>query len=136
MLRYCGVIVHVSTLSSGLSLDGGSSTLDYQPAAGSMWLTASMILPSDTSLSATALSGDGMVGYQGETFRETVDIVDWEGGKLAGAKAKPLTEEELIYRALMTGTADYVNGSRLLGTAHLERPVAIPVAVPPGVTVT
>ncbi|HEX3059073.1 MAG TPA: NAD(+) synthase, partial [Usitatibacter sp.] len=29
--------------------------------------------------------------------------------KLAGSKAKPLTEEELIYRALITGTADYVN---------------------------
>jgi NAD+ synthase/NAD+ synthase (glutamine-hydrolysing) len=56
-----------------------------------------------------ALSGDGMVGYQGETFRETVDILEWEGDKLSGTKARPLTEEELIYRALMTGTADYVD---------------------------
>jgi NAD+ synthase/NAD+ synthase (glutamine-hydrolysing) len=56
-----------------------------------------------------ALSGDGMLGYQGETFRETIDIVEWEGNKLTGPTAKPLTEEELIYRALITGTADYVN---------------------------
>jgi NAD+ synthase/NAD+ synthase (glutamine-hydrolysing) len=56
-----------------------------------------------------ALSGDGMLGYQGETFRETLDIIEWEGNKLTGPRAKPLTEEELIYRALITGTADYVN---------------------------
>jgi hypothetical protein len=56
-----------------------------------------------------ALSADGMLGYQGETFRESLDIVEWDADKLAGAKAKPLTEEELIYRALITGTADYVN---------------------------
>jgi NAD+ synthase/NAD+ synthase (glutamine-hydrolysing) len=55
-----------------------------------------------------ALSGDGMLGYQGETFREAVDIVDWEGNKLTGTRAKPLTEEETIYRALVTGTHDYV----------------------------
>ena len=56
-----------------------------------------------------ALSGDGMLGYQGETFRESIDIVEWEGDKLTGTKAKPLTEEETIYRALITGTADYVD---------------------------
>ena len=56
-----------------------------------------------------ALSGDGMLGYQGETFKEALDIVEWEGNKLTGTRAKPLTEEETIYRALMTGTADYVD---------------------------
>jgi NAD+ synthase/NAD+ synthase (glutamine-hydrolysing) len=56
-----------------------------------------------------ALSADGMLGYQGETFREALDLIEWDGDKLAGSKAKPLTEEELIYRALITGTADYVN---------------------------
>jgi len=62
-----------------------------------------------------ALSGDGMLGYQAETFRETVDIVEWEGAKLTGSRAKPLTEEELIYRALITGTADYVNKNNFPG---------------------
>ena len=56
-----------------------------------------------------ALGADGMLGYQGETFREAIDIVEWEGDAITGGKAKPLTEEELIYRALITGTADYVD---------------------------
>jgi NAD+ synthase/NAD+ synthase (glutamine-hydrolysing) len=56
-----------------------------------------------------ALGADGMLGYQGETFRESIDIVEWEGDAITGTRAPPLTEEELIYRALMTGTADYVN---------------------------
>ena len=56
-----------------------------------------------------ALSGDGTLGYQGETFRESLDIVEWQGDKLTGTRAKPLTEEETIYRALITGTADYVD---------------------------
>jgi NAD+ synthase/NAD+ synthase (glutamine-hydrolysing) len=55
-----------------------------------------------------ALGADGMLGYQGETFRESIDMVDWDGEAITGAKAKPLTEEELIYRALITGTGDYV----------------------------
>src|SRR5260221_13708756 len=38
-----------------------------------------------------ALSGDGMLGYQAETFREALDIIEWDGDKLAGSKAKPLT---------------------------------------------
>src|SRR5256885_5102429 len=41
-----------------------------------------------------AFGGDGALGYQGETFRETVDIVDWDGDAVTGTKAKPLTEEE------------------------------------------
>jgi NAD+ synthetase len=56
-----------------------------------------------------ALGADGMLGYQGETFRESIDIVEWEADAITGSRAPPLTEEELIYRALMTGTADYVN---------------------------
>ncbi|MBC8024093.1 MAG: NAD+ synthase [Burkholderiales bacterium] len=56
-----------------------------------------------------ALGASGMLGYQGETFREAIDIVEWEGESVTGTRAPPLTEEELIYRALMTGTADYVN---------------------------
>ena len=56
-----------------------------------------------------ALDGDGAISYQGETFREALDGVELEGPKFKGAMAPPLTEEELIYRALATGLADYVN---------------------------
>ena len=56
-----------------------------------------------------ALDGEGLVTYQAETFRESVDIVDFSGKAVAGPMAKPLTEEEIIYRALMTGVGDYVN---------------------------
>ncbi|HEX4781027.1 MAG TPA: NAD+ synthase [Usitatibacter sp.] len=56
-----------------------------------------------------ALDAEGMLTYQGETFRESVDIVELEGDAFRGGKAPPLTEEETIYRALTTGTADYVN---------------------------
>jgi NAD+ synthase (glutamine-hydrolysing) len=62
-----------------------------------------------------ALAASGMLTYQAETFREAIDIVDWEGDSIAGPRAPPLTEEELIYRALMTGTADYVNKNRFPG---------------------
>jgi NAD+ synthetase len=55
-----------------------------------------------------ALDAEGMLGYQAETFREAVDIVEWEGASLKGPVARPLTEEETIYRALVTGTRDYV----------------------------
>jgi NAD+ synthetase len=50
-----------------------------------------------------------MLGYQGESFRDSVDLVEFEGATLKGPIAPPLTEEELIYRALMTGTRDYVD---------------------------
>ena len=62
-----------------------------------------------------ALDAAGMVTYQAETFRETVDIVDLEATTVRGPMAKPLTEEELIYRALVTGLADYVNKNRFPG---------------------
>ena len=62
-----------------------------------------------------ALDADGMITYQAETFREAIDIVDWEGTAVTGSMAKPLTEEELIYRALMTGVGDYVNKNRFPG---------------------
>lgn len=65
--------------------------------------------------SSFGLGADGMLGYQAESFRETVDIVDFDGARIAGSVAPPLTEEELIYRALMTGTADYVNKNRFPG---------------------
>jgi NAD+ synthase (glutamine-hydrolysing) len=55
-----------------------------------------------------ALDGEGMLTYQAETFREAVDIVDFEGTTPRGPVARPLTEEELVYRALVTGLADYV----------------------------
>ncbi|HET7729959.1 MAG TPA: NAD+ synthase [Usitatibacter sp.] len=58
--------------------------------------------------SSFALDGEGMIGYQAEAFRESVDVVDLEGTRITGPIAKPYTEEELIYRALVTGTADYV----------------------------
>jgi len=56
-----------------------------------------------------ALDAEGMLGYQGETFRETVDIVELEGSAVKGPVARPLTEEETIYRALVAGTHDYVD---------------------------
>jgi NAD+ synthase (glutamine-hydrolysing) len=62
-----------------------------------------------------ALDSDGMLSYQGECFREAVDIVELSGETFSGPKAPPLTEEEVIYRALMTGTADYVNKNRFPG---------------------
>jgi NAD+ synthetase len=62
-----------------------------------------------------ALDGEGMITYQAETFREAVDIVDYEGSSVRGSMAKPLTEEETIYRALMTGVGDYVNKNKFPG---------------------
>jgi NAD+ synthase (glutamine-hydrolysing) len=62
-----------------------------------------------------ALDAEGMITYQAETFREAVDIVEFEGSAVKGSMAKPLTEEELIYRALMTGVGDYVNKNRFPG---------------------
>jgi NAD+ synthase (glutamine-hydrolysing) len=56
-----------------------------------------------------------MLGYQAETFREAVDIVDLEGAQVTGPIAPPLTEEETIYRALMTGVRDYVRKNRFPG---------------------
>jgi NAD+ synthase (glutamine-hydrolysing) len=56
-----------------------------------------------------ALDGEGGIAYQGESFREALDIVEFEGRKVQGLMAPPLTEEETIYRALVTGTRDYVD---------------------------
>ena len=61
------------------------------------------------------LDSEGMLTYQGETFRETTDIVEWDGGALRGPIAPPLTEEETIYRALVTGTRDYVDKNGFSG---------------------
>ncbi|HSK09357.1 MAG TPA: NAD+ synthase, partial [Vicinamibacterales bacterium] len=62
-----------------------------------------------------ALDGAGMVTYQAETFRESLDIVDFDGETPRGPMARPLTEEETVYRALLTGVADYVNKNRFPG---------------------
>ena len=63
-----------------------------------------------------ALDTQGLLTYQGETFRETIDLVEWrDDGKLAGVIAPPLAEEETIYRALMTGVRDYVDKNRFPG---------------------
>jgi NAD+ synthase (glutamine-hydrolysing) len=56
-----------------------------------------------------ALDAEGALTYQSETFRESVDIVECTGTAVKGTIAPPLTEEETIYRALMTGTRDYVD---------------------------
>ena len=61
------------------------------------------------------ISGDGMVGYQGESFRESTDIVSLDNGTVKGAMAPPLTEEETLYRALVTGLRDYVEKNRFPG---------------------
>ena len=58
---------------------------------------------------------DGSLGYQGESFREAVDIVEFAGELLSGPIAPPLTEEETIYRALETGVRDYVEKNRFPG---------------------
>ena len=62
-----------------------------------------------------AFNADGSLGYQGETFRESVDIVAFEGNRVSGPIAPPLTEEETIYRALVTGVRDYVEKNRFPG---------------------
>jgi NAD+ synthase (glutamine-hydrolysing) len=55
-----------------------------------------------------ALDARGKLTYQGETFREAVDIVEWKDDALHGPIAPPISEEETIYRALVTGVRDYV----------------------------
>jgi NAD+ synthetase len=60
-------------------------------------------------------SADGRLGYQGETFREAVDLVTFEGGRITGPVAVPISEEETIYRALVTGVRDYVGKNRFPG---------------------
>ena len=62
-----------------------------------------------------AFNADGSLGYQGETFLEAVDIVEFDGDRVTGAMAPPLTEEETIYRALVTGVRDYVGKNRFPG---------------------
>jgi NAD+ synthetase len=65
--------------------------------------------------SSFALDAEGLPTFQAESFREALDFVEWDETGIAGNMAKPLTEEETIYRALMTGTADYVNKNRFPG---------------------
>ncbi|APV50656.1 NAD+ synthase [Betaproteobacteria bacterium GR16-43] len=55
-----------------------------------------------------AMDSEGALTYQAETFQESVDILEFEGSAAKGIIAPPLTEEEVIYRALMTGVRDYV----------------------------
>jgi NAD+ synthetase len=61
------------------------------------------------------MSADGSLGYQGETFEESTDLVTFEGQALSGSMARPLTEEETIYRALCTGVRDYAGKNRFPG---------------------
>jgi NAD+ synthase (glutamine-hydrolysing) len=62
-----------------------------------------------------AFDAEGLLTYQAETFREAVDIVDFEGAAVKGPVARPLTEEETLYRALETGVRDYVDKNRFPG---------------------
>jgi NAD+ synthase (glutamine-hydrolysing) len=62
-----------------------------------------------------ALDAEGMLTYQAESFKEVIEVVELEGAAVKGGKAPPLTEEETVYRALMTGTADYVNKNKFPG---------------------
>jgi NAD+ synthase/NAD+ synthase (glutamine-hydrolysing) len=62
-----------------------------------------------------AFSADGSLAYQGESFREGVDIVEFAGSRLGGPIAAQLAEEETIYRALLTGVRDYVEKNRFPG---------------------
>jgi NAD+ synthase/NAD+ synthase (glutamine-hydrolysing) len=61
------------------------------------------------------LDGEGSLTYQSESFRESIDIVEFDKAVITGPIAPPLTEEEVIYRALMTGTRDYVNKNHFPG---------------------
>ncbi len=56
-----------------------------------------------------AFDADGALTYQAETFQEAYDVVEFEGASVKGTRAPPITEEETIYRALVTGTRDYVD---------------------------
>jgi NAD+ synthase/NAD+ synthase (glutamine-hydrolysing) len=63
-----------------------------------------------------ALDAHGRLTYQGETFREAVDVLEVDGeGAMNGPMAPPLAEEETIYRALVTGVRDYVDKNRFPG---------------------
>ena len=62
-----------------------------------------------------ALDSKGMLTYQAESFREAIDLIDLEDDAPKGAIAPPLTEEETIFRALMTGTRDYVEKNNFPG---------------------
>ncbi len=62
-----------------------------------------------------ACDANGRIAYQGETFQESVDLVEIEGERLSGPMAPPLPEEETIYRALVTGVRDYVDKNRFPG---------------------
>jgi NAD+ synthase/NAD+ synthase (glutamine-hydrolysing) len=55
-----------------------------------------------------ALDAEGGIAYQAESFHEALDIVDFDGPRVTGSMAPPLTEEEVVYRALTTGLGDYV----------------------------
>jgi NAD+ synthetase len=63
-----------------------------------------------------ALDARGKLTYQGETFREAVDILEVrDDGSMSGPMAPPIPEEETIYRALVTGVRDYVDKNRFPG---------------------
>ena len=62
-----------------------------------------------------AFSADGSLVYQGDTFRESVDMVEFAQSGLSGPIVPPLAEEEVIYRALVTGVRDYVEKNRFPG---------------------
>jgi NAD+ synthase/NAD+ synthase (glutamine-hydrolysing) len=62
-----------------------------------------------------ALDAEGGIAYQAESFREALDIVEFDGPRVKGTMAPPLTEEEVIYRALSTGLAGYVGKNRFPG---------------------
>src|SRR5260221_2950555 len=54
-----------------------------------------------------AFDADGALTYQAETFQEAYDVVEFEAASVKGTRAPPITEEDTIYRALVTGTRDY-----------------------------
>jgi NAD+ synthase/NAD+ synthase (glutamine-hydrolysing) len=62
-----------------------------------------------------AIDAKGAPTYQAESFAEVVEMVDFEGDTVKGPMARPHTEEELVYRALVTGTRDYVLKNRFPG---------------------
>ena len=62
-----------------------------------------------------AFDAEGLPSYQAETFLESVDVVEFDGARVKGPMARPHTEEEILYRALLTGLRDYVEKNRFPG---------------------
>lgn len=62
-----------------------------------------------------AIDAHGNIGARAAAFKEELCTVVLEGQKLSGTIAPLLPEDELIYKALVLGTRDYVNKNKFPG---------------------